>query len=489
MKYKNILKYIYITLIFFFSILNYNTFAEDINSSWNTEIDIVELNDNISNIIIEDTENKNTVIEYIENRKNNLEDKLWINQETDNEKKLDETTSIIDNKNTEIDVINEYIESQKLEKDLITEKLEKDRIELELLESEIKKILEENSNNSSDLINEKNIKITELKKNILELEENKLDKENQLTIANIKIEWLITEIEEYKIYKQKYEQKVSEDKEINKQKLYQYAYIYLLILIVFIIILLISKKLKKNFLNKTKKSVIDNLYIIDVLLWILLFFITIIYLIIIKPEIALVFILLGWSILLSIRPLISSFFSSVNILWNYTLWDKITIWKTQWEIIKITPLHTKIRELDDNWTKLDKIITLPNSFFIEKEIHKKTYNQVFKELNIVISLENSNIRFETFIKEIDNIFYKQNVDIIDNINKKRYYLDIKAKSWYEFELWLKYYIKKEVNSIENSIINYLEDIEIIKKENIKQIKEEELLENEKKIEKDKKNKE
>ena len=182
---------------------------------------------------------------------------------------------------------------------------------------------------------------------------------------------------------------------------------------------------------------------------------SLIYLIILKPEIALVLILLGSWLLVSIRIPLSSFFASFSTTLNYRIWDTIEINDIIGRIKekKITSIY--LVELNEDWFKTWNEIKIPNYQFIEKNVKKIKSFHKEKEFELNINLEELQISLNDILKEIDNIFYKkiEKEQIHKKYNKKRYNLDINMKKVNEYEIRIKYECNENTNSIEQEIID------------------------------------
>jgi len=419
----------------------------------NNEIDNKSNKDNV----LDDTNVDSNVLEYIKDRTKRLEDKIGINQETETEKETDKIEKELNNKSLEKSILEEVwnILNQKtleITKDIKSKEDTLAKLNEELIKEKEKLITNENK------IKELEDKIKNYKKSIADKEKLIIWYKEEKIINENKIKELNSSINELLVYKKKYEEKVQEEKAKEFSNLLKNIWIYLLFSFLYFLIYLFFQKRKDKLKEEKNFKRLNRIVIVEVLIWIAFVLFTIIYLIIINPWIGIVFVIMGWSIIVSIRPIIASFISSFNVITNYKLNDKIEVNKQFGEIKSINLLSTTLKLYDKGTlTSLNKTVKIPNTFFSEKEVIRYRKDEFLKTFIIKVNFKDLTKSIEEFFADIDNLFFKDNIEIINNIQKKRYFLSIKWTGNQEFEFEFKYKDKDWTN-IDKKIIEYIQSI-------------------------------
>ena len=419
----------------------------------NNEIDNKSNKDNV----LDDTNVDSNVLEYIKDRTKRLEDKIGINQETETEKETDKIEKELNNKSLEKSILEEVwnILNQKtleITKDIKSKEDTLAKLNEELIKEKEKLITNENK------IKELEDKIKNYKKSIADKEKLIIWYKEEKIINENKIKELNSSINELLVYKKKYEEKVQEEKAKEFSNLLKNIWIYLLFSFLYFLIYLFFQKRKDKLKEEKNFKRLNRIVIVEVLIWIAFVLFTIIYLIIINPWIGIVFVIMGWSIIVSIRPIIASFISSFNVITNYKLGDKIEVNKQFGEIKSINLLSTTLKLYDKGTlTSLNKTVKIPNTFFSEKEVIRYRKDEFLKTFIIKVNFKDLTKSIEEFFADIDNLFFKDNIEIINNIQKKRYFLSIKWTGNQEFEFEFKYKDKDWTN-IDKKIIEYIQSI-------------------------------
>lgn len=401
-----------------------------------------------SNEILEVEDDKNWALEYLEDKKDRIKDKLWFEWNTDLEQTISENKWEIVEVNLEKEILEKINEENK---SLILE-LEED-LKLKYLEIDNLKIQISKNNNNDNEVEELNSKINNLNLNISELK-NQIDNNLiQQKITSVRIQELILEAWELQIYKSKYEAEYKKEIDENLNVIYKNVLYYFIYFFIFIIAHIILKMYKNKFEKENKFDKLNKIWIAVIFLYIVLIFWTLIYLVVLKPEIALVFILIGSWIIISIRLVLASFFASFWTSLNYTLWEVVEIGSVTWKIIEKKLLSLIVLELDENYHQTWNVLKIPNYQLLESNVKKiKNYNLKQEELILNIDVEKIEGWLDWVIREVDNILYKKEMPICDKKNKKRYFLTVNLKKINEFELIFKY-IKRKWIEVNVEIIN------------------------------------
>jgi len=431
--------FIFIVLLSFFTLSVFAETGKTIGEN-KTIIETKQINEDkkTDNLKKKDT----WALDYLKDRKDRITDKLWLDKETKIEKKIKINwenivekkleKEILENENTkndklinelENDLIDKYNEVEKLKKQLLIKKNDKEIIELK----KEKIILQKEITNLKNAINNSKI---------------------QKKITDTRLQELIFDLGELNIYKAKYEEEYKKEIEENKNIIFKNIVYYLLYLSIFIIIHIILKVFKIKYEKENKQERLNKISIAVIFLYIAFIFWTLIYLVVLKPEIALIFVIIGSWILVSIRLVLSSFFASFWTSLNYTLWEVIKVWDTIWKIKEKKLLSLIISEMDENYNITWNNLKIPNYQLLETNVIKiKNPNVKTEELKLTIDVRKLKKWLENFIREVDNILYKKDFEICDVKNKKRYFLTINWNKINEFELLFKYKKKKgdEVN--------------------------------------------
>lgn len=438
---------LFLFLVFTFNTTIINAETEVINNVNTWSLETIEEKEKK---LLEDLNYKDWTLEYLEEKKDRIKEKLWIDQNTTIEKNINDTNWKIIETKLEAEILEKIKDKNILEIENLEKELKNKHLEI----NKLKKLLKNNNNSEKKRLN---IKIWKLKKYIdwLEnaIEENKIQKK----IASVRIQELILQAWELQIYKNKYEKEYKKEIEESKNIIYKNIWYYLIYILFFVIIHLILKAYKNKYEKEGKFEKLNKISIAIIFLYIILIFWTLTYLVVLKPAIALIFILIGSWILMSIKLVLSSFFASFWTSFNYTLWEIIEIWTVIWKIKEKKLLSLILSEMDENYNFTWNTLKIPNYQLLENNV-KKIKNHNVKEEELIINIDINTIDWwlNSIIKEVDNILYKKEFEICDIKNKKRYFLEINLKKINEFELIFKYKKKKgeEVNlEIMNKIIS------------------------------------
>lgn len=472
-KYLNnwIIRFLLSLFIFFITLTNINdTYAIELNNTneiinntstdtntnntWINNNSDTKETDNITNT----TTNTNWTLDYLKDRTKKISDQLWINKETPNEEKLETIDNEIKDSTTEKNILLELKDILKNQTNTITK-------DIQIKEDQIKEINNELNNATNEKFKNEEI-IKKLNENIIllkaEVNSKKKDLENitndQIVTEN-KIKVLLNDISELKIYKDKYQELVKKDNAENLKSNFYYILIYVIALIIYWLFMYFFNKHKKLFKEKKDYIKLNRLVMLEILIWMWFVLLTIIYIVIINPSIWVIFVIIWWSIILSLKSIISSFFASFQVVTNYKLWDKIIINKNIWEIKSINLLNTTLTLIDENNLHyLNKTIKIPNSLFSEQEVSIiKWHKDEIVSFSFRLDLEKLNISYNDFIKKIDEIFFLSNIKYIETSTKKRYYIELSSTLHMEYDIKIKFLWKENQINISNKIINLIEE--------------------------------
>lgn len=165
--------------------------------------------------------------------------------------------------------------------------------------------------------------------------------------------------------------------------------------------------------TKLKNNVSESFFAYyDLFYATLLIIFIIIYLFFVFPQMYILLVFISWSIIITNAVLISSFVSSIIIFRKFSIGDIIKMDQETGKIIKITPLHTIVRRINEHGIIEKDEISIPNINLIKdkvnvvKNIHEKDHH-----FSIVLSLKTS----ENIFKIIDEI---KNEILLKNLSHK-----------------------------------------------------------------------
>ncbi len=375
--------------------------------------------------------------------------------------------------------LNKVLEKSQQEKDL-------DYVQWLLHELEIKK--EVNSN----LLNDIKTELTKIQKQIgindtkLKLYEA-LDWKNQeinTEVVDIKTEnqklkkeayfkeSLISDLKDtvdsYKILEVKYNnllenyvsiKKTSEEQKITdintKLKIFYAWFIFFLIIYLLKISLQNHEKISRYF-NENFFAYYDLIYGIILTIFIIS------YLFFVFPQLYILFVFVSWSIIIANVTLISSFVSSIIIFRKFDIGDIIKMEEDIWKIVRITPIHTIIKRINEHGMIEKDEINIPNINLIKdkvtlvKDIREKDHT-----FYIILSLKTTKNVFDILIEIRKNIILKHLTEHPKSVNKndedmfKSRYEQIDSEHIRVNFYWIG---TDEINrKIEQEIINYIKD--------------------------------
>lgn len=333
-------------------------------------------------------------------------------------KRREQIQKLLDTTKEEKDI--QSIENLKLEleikKNFDEEYLKQINSELSGLQSKI----DENNDflKNSEEIKEKN---SELEEKIQSVEKNNsfLKKQSKFK-ENIIID-LKDSLNNYELLESKYTSLLSkyvgikndkaEEKLNEKNKKLKYLYIFLFLsLLIFIAKLAISKKLDKK--HENTLVYFDLIFTLIIILSLIGFFFYFF------PQLYIMLLFISWYLLYINSSIIWSFVWSIIVLKNYNIWDVIKHKKDFWKIIKITPLFTWIRILNNNWILTNRTENIPNILLTKEQvtIYKRPELQEHN-FDVILPIKNDYNIFK-IVKDIkDNIILKSLTNRPVNIDK------------------------------------------------------------------------
>lgn len=449
------MKKILIFIIIFFS-FQIHIFASTGNTSW-------EINSITG--AIEDQE----VITSEEEKNANLIDKaLWKRKEELN-KILEESPEEKD-----IDHVQWLIDDLEIKKDLSKELLNTVREELSNIEIQI------NENNKKiaeyEELKEKNLIVEEELKN---LRSKNQSLKTEIYFKETMINDLKNTLDSYKILEEKYNNLMESYIAVKKQKsslkfeeINNKLKILFAAIIFFFIAFLLNVGLKKH--PKTSQKISENFFAYYELFYTVFLTIFIIaYLFFVFPDLYILLIFVSWSIIIANNILISSFFSSIVIFKRFSIWDVIKMEKEAGKIIKISPLHTIIKTINEHGMIEKDEISIPNINLVKDRI---TTIRDIKEkdhyFSIILSLKEVKDIFKIIENIKENILLKyitnrpKSINPFENDIFKSKYEQIDAENIKITFYWI---WSDEVNrKIEQKIIGFIKNNIFEKKENKKE---------------------
>lgn len=275
-------------------------------------------------------------------------------------------------------------------------------------------------------------------------------------------------IDSYKILEVKYNnllenyvsvKKMADNQKINdintKLKIFYAWFIFFLI----VYILKISLQNHEKFSQKFSENFFAYY---DLIYGIVLTIVVISYLFFIFPQLYILFVFVSWSIIVANVVLISSFVSSIIIFRKFSIGDIIKMDDDVWKIIRITPIHTIIKRINEHGMIEKDEISIPNIDLIKDKV---TLVRDIKEKDhtfyIILSLKTTKNIFEILTEIRKNIILRYLTEQPKSINKndedmfKSRYEQIDSEHIRVNFYWIG---TDEINrKIEQEIINYIRD--------------------------------
>ncbi len=466
---KKILKSL-VALIWLICYLQWYAENLEINLSSNTNISwLTNINDYDNNSEINQSENSENNIK--------LEDELkkdWITLNSANDKNTNIVDLANDLKNKEINklfwkteeekninTIENVLASLEIKKDLASNQLEEIENSLKLLQKNI----EDNNKTITSLRESKNI--TEVKNELQKLEEINEElkkdlerKENLIFDLNSDLKKYVSSEEKYQLLMSDYiEAKKERDTKIWNEKIKKLYYL-LSFLSIFLIIYVIKNILIKN--EKFIKSRPNFWEYFDLLYWISLVIFLVIYVFYLFPELYALVILISSALILINAQVISSFVASLILFRHFKIWDIIKIWTEKWKIIKMNPLSTIVRKINEYWVIENEEVNIPNIDLLKEKVTLAKNSQNKENVfNIILSLNwkkdifeiVDNIRENIFSKMLDKKLTTLNPDNNDTFKTKYEHIDQDKIKITFYWIW-----NSELNrKIEKRIIQYIKN--------------------------------
>ena len=458
-------KYLLTCFLISFSLFS-RTYCEDLENSWAinsswllSEVNVIEneiinnLNSwSISQIDLEEELKKDwieldsaststtpSIIDKATQIKNIEYDKLmW---KTDEEKNIEAIENVL----TKLDIKKEINETQLIE---IQDNLK-----------ELSNMLEENNKNISLLKEWKSI--TEVKKQLEDLEIKNQELLNEIEFKKKLEKDLSDTVISYNILKEKYSNvlnwyvKLKQEKTVSilkdkEKKIITLFFAILIFIIVYFIKILLLKN--KNFVKKH-----ENFWeSFNLVFWIIIILFFIWYIFYLFPELYALLIFVSWSLIFINSQVISSFVASILLIKKFNIWDIIKISDERWKIIKITPVNTVIRRINDYWILEWEDINIPNIDLLKEKVSlAKNYKNKENIFNIILNLWDWQDIFEIINHIKDDILLKMITEKLNTVNPlsndifetKYEYIDtdkIKITFYWMWENELNRKIEKEI---------------------------------------------
>lgn len=233
-----------------------------------------------------------------------------------------------------------------------------------------------------------------------QLQKDNEDLKKQIFFKESLISDLKNSIDSYKLLEVKYENVLNQYVQTEKEKQAQIMsennqkYIILFFWILAFIWLYYLKFFlrKKDIIKKNR----DNFYAYyDLIYAIVLIIFTITYLFYLFPQLYILLVFVSWSIIWANAILISSFVSSLIIFRKFAIGDIIGMGSDTWKIVKITPLHTIIRKINEHGIVDGDEMSIPNINLIKdsvnviNDIHQKDHY-----FSVILSLKDNEELFQ-----------------------------------------------------------------------------------------------
>lgn len=336
-------------------------------------------------------------------------------------KKRAELNKILDiSKETkDIVAIENLLKEIQIKKDLNDEFLKN----IEKQVSEMKNQLLENEN-TKQLLESQNKDSSETKVKLNELEKQNKNLRNQLLFKEMLIKDLNENIKSAEILAEKYNNllekytniKKEVDDNSNKEKKDKMRILYFFLIwsvIVYFIKLLLYKKYWKNY--EKDFLYFDLIFAIIFILFLISFFF---YL---YTQLYILLFFVSWYIITINAPIISSFIWSFIVFRKYTIWDIIKQWDDKGKIIKITPIYTTIRTINDDWVITNHNVNIPNNILVREKVDIISNPKIADHrFHIVLNLKEVENIFKIIDEIRDNIILKtltNKLNSIDNLDE------------------------------------------------------------------------
>lgn len=315
---------------------------------------------------------------------------------------------------------------------------------LNQIQNELKSIQSKIDTNDSKIktYTELEVQNIEIKSELENLKKETQKLKNEVFFKESLIKDLKDTIDSYSLLEEKYKNllesyvSLKKDKENEKLKNFTDKLSILYFWIALFLSLYIGKILLQR--NKIKNKIPENFFVyFDLFYGTFLVIFIILYLFFVYPQLYILLVFVSWSIIITNAVLISSFVSSFIIFRKFSIGDIIKMESETGKIIKITPLHTIIRKINEYGIIEKDEISIPNINLIKdkvntvKNIHDKdhhfsivlslnTNENIFKVIDDIkteILLKNLDHR-PTSINKLDEDIFKTKYEQIDSENIK-----------------------------------------------------------------------
>ncbi|NDK08013.1 mechanosensitive ion channel [Candidatus Gracilibacteria bacterium] len=425
---KLYIKLIYISALLFFSIIISNA---ETGNTYITEFNNNSLEKVTSTELVIDNNTNNTKPD----KDINLEEELKKDGvELDSAKTSDDSNKTIvdkanDIKNKEFDKLLGKTDDEKnieaIETVLSELEIKKELNQSQLTEIQtnlkaLQKNIEENNKNINILKEGK--KVREISKELEDIEKNNALLQKELEFKEELIDDLQGSIAGYNILEVKYKKLLEtyvdnkKEKETSILKNKEKKLITLFICIILFIILYIVKILllrDDKFIKKHENfgEYFNLIYGIVIII----FFIGFIFYLF--PELYALLIFISGSLIFINAQVISSFVASIILFRNFKIGDVIKIGTEKGKIIKMSPLSTIIKRVNDYGVLENELINIPNIDLIKEKV-TLAKNSLLKEniFNIILSLNGEKDLFEIMDSIKKNIFGKFLKEKLNTLN-------------------------------------------------------------------------
>lgn len=475
-----------ILLIFIFTFFYLNTFSEtweilgnesnnnDFLNNFQTNSEIPSNVENLNTPIKEEVlpiQEENIVIDLDEELKKDgieldsapliEEDMTLVDKANDFKNKEFEKLLWKSEEEKNIEAIQTVLSELEIKKELNASQLSEIQENLKVLQDNI----EENNKNINILKEWKNVR--EISKELEEIEKNNALLRNELKFKQELINDLQDSIAWYNILEAKYKKLLEsyvdskKEKENSILKNKEQKLITLFIFLILFLIAYITKILLVWNENFTRKH--ENFWeYFNLIFWISFVIFLVLFTFYLFPELYAILILISWSLIFINAQVISSFVASLILFKNFKIWDIIKIWNEKWKIIKMTPLSTIIKKINDYWIIENEEISIPNIDLLKEKV-TLAKNLLIKDniFNIILPLNWEKDIFEIIDYIKDNIFLKLIKEKLNTLNplssdifKTKYeHIDSDKIKITFYWLW-----KSELNrKIEKEIIKYIKE--------------------------------
>lgn len=451
-----------------------------INTSvyWNTGDFIVEENIDLNSAqtnTLSTNENRNPIKIIVDTNNKDLTPQSQLTEqvntnsiENDIADKKKQLNSIFDPTKQEKDIknIENIIKEVQIKRDINNEFLDS-------IKNEVNNIKENISKNEENLkiIGEENKKTADWKIKINELERTIRTLKNQLTYKEIIFSKLQSKSDDYEILQLEYENNLKEYTKLKNQsdkaksieiaKKMKLLYVFLILsLIIYISKVLILKVFKNKY--ESKILYFDFVFALVIICFLIGFFFYI------YTEMYVLLFFISWYLVYINAPIIASFIWSILVFRKYTIWDIIKQWEDKWKIVRISPMFTTIRVMNDDWIITNHNINIPNAILVREKVDViKNPNIMDHNFHIILNLKEIDNLFKIIDEIKDNIILKtltcklNNIDLLDedifkvtydqtdtNKVKINFFWRSTSKISMKLERKILWYIKYQVDLIE-----------------------------------------